>query len=213
MKDIEILVQEAIKYIECENTRDANISLVNLYRTVQSNPSCLQSVNDYAIIGKGFTLMLCNQLSDDIDTLQTISSIAYLCLSRAIEQQPNNFNLYKDRLLVMNIGYDAFKYTVMSVLEQGMDGFSNLMFQSRADILSRNALWEMEFTDIERHPSICISFPFFEDRKQFILDKIQRQFFLPAKTITEVKAHGQVLHNKTYKYLTERILIDEDIDF
>ena len=52
MKDIEILVQEAIKYIECENTRDANISLVNLYRTVQSNPSCLQSVNDYAIIGK-----------------------------------------------------------------------------------------------------------------------------------------------------------------
>lgn len=150
MKDIEILVQEAIKYIECENTRDANISLVNLYRTVQSNPSCLQSVNDYAIIGKGFTLMLCNQLSDDIDTLQTISSIAYLCLSRAID---------------MNIGYDAFKYTVMSVLEQGMDGFSNLMFQSRADILSRNALWEMEFTDIERHPSICISFPFFEDRK------------------------------------------------
>lgn len=213
MKDIETLVQEAIKYIECENTKDTNISLVNLYRIVQNNPSCLRSVNDYAIIGKGFTLMLCNQLSDDIDTLQTISSIAYLCLSKAIEQQPNNLNLYKDRLLVMSIGYEAFKYTIMSVLEQDMDGFSSLMFQSRADILSRNALCEMEFVDMERHPSICLSFPFFEDRKKIILDKIQRQSFLPAKTITEVKDHGQFLHNKTYKYLAERILINEDINF
>lgn len=79
MTEIEILAQGAIKNIERKNTKDANILLVNLYRTVQDTPSCLQTVNDYALVGKGFTLMLCNQLSDDIDTLQTISSIAYLC--------------------------------------------------------------------------------------------------------------------------------------
>ena len=213
MTEIEILAQGAIKNIERKNTKDANILLVNLYRTVQDTPSCLQTINDYALVGKSFTLMLCNQLSDDIDTLQTISSIAYLCLSKSIEQQPNNLNLYKDRLLVMNIGHNAFKYTIMSILSQGMDGFSSLMFQSRADIQSRDAIWQMEFSDIEKHTSICSSFPFFEDRRKFIIDKIQRHFFLPAKTKTEVIAQGKELHEKTYKYLTERILIEEDIDF
>lgn len=66
---------------------------------------------------------------------------------------------------------------------------------------------------MEKHTSICSSFPFFEDRRKFIIDKIQRQFFLPAKTKNEVIAQGEELHEKTYKYLTRRILVEEDIDF
>lgn len=212
MTEIEILAHEAIKNIEFENIQDANILLVNLYKYVINAPSCLKTISNYGDVGKGFTLMLCNQLSNDVDTLQTMSSIAYLCLSKAIEQQPNNLNLYKDRLLVLNVGHDAFKYTVMSVLSQDMDYFLP-SFQSMIGIRSRNAIWKMEFSDIEKHPSICLSFPFFANRRNFIIDIIQRQLFLPAKTTTEVITQGKDLHEKVYKYLTQKILIEEDIDF
>jgi hypothetical protein len=213
MKGIEVLAQEALKLLECENGREANVLLVNLYNQVKNNPSCLRTIENYSIVGKGFTLMLCNQLSDDIDTIQTMSSIAYLCLSKAIKKEPGNLNLYKDRLLVLNIGHNAFKYTVMLVLEEGIETFSNLMFESRADIQSRDVIWQMELADLKRHPAICLSFSLFRDREKFILDKVKRQFFFPATNVRMAINQGEEFHEKVFKYLQQRILVEEDVDF
>lgn len=87
MTEIEILAQGAIKNIERKNTKDANILLVNLYRTVQDTPSCLQTINDYALVGKSFTLMLCNQLSDDITNNIQYSIFMFIKGDRTTTQQ------------------------------------------------------------------------------------------------------------------------------
>ena len=215
MTEIEILAQKAVQNIEKEQISVAKIWLSSIYEQVSKEPSYLCSVENYGIVGKAFLLMILNRLSDDIDTLQTMSSIAYLCLSKAMEIEGDNPNLYKDRLLVLNSAYNSFKYTVMSVLaeEEVTDGFASLMFQSRADIKSRDAIWQMEIADMERYPIICSSFSYFAERKNFLLDKIERQFFLPAKNLNEVVKQGKFLHERTYKYLVNKILINRDIDF
>lgn len=215
MTEIEILAQKAIQNIEKEQINVAKVWLSSIYEQVSKNPSCLCSVGNYGIVGKGFLFMILNRLSDDIDTLQAMSSIAYLCLSRAMEIEGDNPNLYKDRLLVLNSAYNSFKYTVMSVLaeEEATDGFAILMFQSRADIESRDAIWQMEIADMERYPIICSSFPYFAERKSFMMDKIKRQFFLPARNLDEVVKRGKYLHERIYRYLVNKVLVNNDVDF
>ena len=215
MTEIETLAQKAITHMEKEQVNVANFWLSSIYEQVTENPSCLCSVNNYGILGKGFLFMILNRLSTDIDTLQAMSSVAYLCLSKAMETEGDSPNLYKDRLLVLNSAYDSFKYTVMSVLakDEVSDGFASLMFQSRAEIKSRDAIWQMEISDMEKYPIICSSFPYFAERKRNLLDKLERQFFLPARTLDEVVKQGNVFHKNVYKYLEDMILVNNDIDF
>jgi hypothetical protein len=92
--------------------------------------------------------MLDQKLSDDIDTLQMIVSVGYLCVSKAILQNPHNLNLYKDRLLIMNLGREALKYTVMSALNLG----GNLLRMKFADSEARDVIYKMEIADLELHP-------------------------------------------------------------
>lgn len=213
MEDIELLATEAVKEFENEHIQTATGLLTMLYKQVLNNPSELQSINNYYIVGRAFLLMLHNQLSDDVDTTQTISSIAYLCISKAIKQNVSDLNLYKDRLLVLIFGYGAFKYTVMSVLRQDKEKrWSSTFFDSSAILLSENAIWQMQFFDMEKIPAIYSS-SFFEEQRKVFIKKLQRQFFLPAKTIEEVIEQGRNLHEKVYDYLSNRILIEADIDF
>lgn len=178
MEDIELLATEAVKEFENEYIQTATGLLTMLYKQVLNNPSELQSINNYYIVGRAFLLMLHNQLSDDVDTTQTISSIAYLCISKAIKQNVSDLNLYKDRLLVLIFGYGAFKYTVMSVLRQDKEKrWSSTFFDSSAILLSENAIWQMQFFDMEKIPAIYSSSFFEEQRKVFIKNYSVNFFF------------------------------------
>ena len=66
---------------------------------------------------------------------------------------------------------------------------------------------------MERYPIICSSFPYFAERKNFMMDKIRRQFFLPARSLDEVVKRGKFLHERTYKYLVNKVLVNSDVDF
>ena len=149
---------------------------------IVSGASALIGMEDLDLVDQTTKIVAVSSssLSDDVDALQAMSSIAYLCLSRAMEIEGDNPNLYKDRLLVLNSAYNSFKYTVMSVLaeEEATDGFASLMFQSRADIESRDAIWQMEIADMERYPIICSSFPYFAERKNFMMDKINLWLYI-----------------------------------
>ena len=204
---------EAIKEFENKHIQTATGLLTMLYRQILDNPTELQSINNYYIVGRAFLFMLHNQLSDDVDTIQTISSIAYLCISKAIKQNVSDLNLYKDRLLVLILGYGAFKYTVMSVLRENKEKrWSITFFDSSAVLFSENAIWQMQFFDMETIPVIYSS-SFFEEQRKVFIKKLQRQFFLPAKTIEEVLEQGRSLHEKVYDYLSNKIFIEADIDF
>jgi hypothetical protein len=116
------LSRRANSQFQNEDVTGARELLVKIYRSVKSNPKQLKNLNDYSALGSSFLLMLDQNLSDDIDTLQAISSVGYLCISKAIEADPDNVNLYKDRLLLLRIGHEPFIYTTISGL--GLSGGS-----------------------------------------------------------------------------------------
>ena len=102
------LAKQAAAQYQNENPSEARSFLVQIYRSVKSDPEQLNEVSDFENLGKAFLLMLDQNLSDDIDTLQMMVSVGYLCISKAIEKDKQNFNLYKDRLLLLRMGHGCF---------------------------------------------------------------------------------------------------------
>ena len=156
--------------------------------------------------------MLDQNLSDDIDTLQMIASISYLCISKAIEQDSTNLNLYKERLLMLRIGHDSFKYTVMSSLDLNSGGFMSFSIDN-SDLKARDAIYKMEITDIELHPQLYRQVPFFKEIKDEFDEKISRKFFIPEKTLDNIIKSGIENHKKLLQYLENRVISEEDVDF
>jgi len=209
--EIVSLAKRANAQYQQERVTDGRQLLIQIYRSVKSDPRQLQNVTDFSSLGTSFLMMLDQNLSDDIDTLQMMASISYLCISKAIEKDSTNLNLYKDRLLMLRMGHDPFKYTVMSALNLGGDFFSMSMVMS--DLEARDAIYKMEIADIELHPQLYRQVSFFKERKDEFDEMIGRQFFMPEKTLENVIKSGLENHKKILDYLENRVINEEDVDF
>lgn len=210
--DIIAKSQKVISLYENENISDARPILVDIYRSVKHNPAQLKDVKDFESLGKTFMLMLDKRLSDDIDTLQMMSSLAYLFISKAIKKNEKNPNLIKDRLIVLRIGHDSLKYTVMSALrlnEGGLMAFS----LGNSDLKARDSIYKMEIADLELNPILYLRIDFFNERKTEFDEKIRNQFFMPEKTKENVIESGIEIHNKMLDYLEKMVIVNEDVDF
>lgn len=210
--EILALSRRANSQFQNENVTDGRQLLVQIYHSVKSNPGQLRNLSDYSGIGTSFLLMLDQNLSDDIDTLQMMTSVGYLCVSKAIEQNKNNLNLYKDRLLLLRIGHEPFVYTVMAGLELSRGSMFSIVGQM-APIQARDAIYKMEIADLELHPQLYQQIPFFNERKSEFDEMIGRQFFMPERTKENVIKSGIENHSKLLNYLDNRILIEGDVDF
>lgn len=210
--EIVSLAKRANSQYQNENVSDGRQILIQIYRSVKSNPGQLKDVKDFSSIGTAFLMMLDQNLSDDIDTLQMMASISYLCISKAIENDKENLNLYKDRLLMMRMGHDPFKYTVMSGLDLNAGGFMSFSM-GMSDLTARDAIYKMEIADLELHPLLYRQVPFFKERKDEFDEMIGRQFFMPEKTLENVVKSGVENHKKLLSYLENRVINDEDVDF
>jgi hypothetical protein len=156
-------------------------------------------------------MMLDQNLSDDIDTQQIMASISYLCISKAIERDTSNLNLYKERLLLLRIGHEAFSYTVMEGLNISTD---NLFFSgSMATYSARDAIYKMEIADLELNPQLYQQVPYFKERKDEFDEKINGQFFMPDYTLENIIKSGIDNHKKLLSYLDNRVINEEDVDF
>lgn len=206
------LAKRANAQYQQERITDGRQLLVQIYRSVKSDPGQLRNVKDFSVLGTSFLMMLDQNLSDDIDTLQMMASISYLCISKAIEQDSSNLNLYKDRLLMLRIGHDPFKYTVMSALDLNAGGFMSFSM-GNSDLKARDAIYKMEIADLELHPQLYRQVPFFKERKDEFDEKIGRQFFMPEKTLDNVIKSGVENHKKLLDYLENRVINEEDVDF
>jgi hypothetical protein len=203
------LAKRANTQYQQQSVTDGRQLLIQIYRSVKSDPRQLQNVTDFSSLGTSFLMMLDQNISDDIDTLQMMSSISYLCISKAIEKDSTNLNLYKDRLLMLGMGHDSFKYTVMRALNLGGDFFSMEM----PDIEARDAIYKMEIADLELHPQLYQQVSFFKGRKDKFDEMIGRQFFMPEKTLDNVIKSGVENHKKLLDYLENRVINEEDVDF
>jgi hypothetical protein len=210
--EIVSLAKRANSQYQNENVSDGRQILIQIYRSVKSNPGQLKDVKDFSSIGTAFLMMLDQNLSDDIDTLQMMASISYLCISKAIENDKENLNLYKDRLLMLRMGHDPFKYTVMSGLDLNAGGFMSFSM-GMSDLTARDAIYKMEIADLELHPLFYRQVPFFKERKDEFDEMIGRQFFMPEKTLENVVKSGVENHKKLLSYLENRVINDEDVDF
>lgn len=195
-----------------ESVTDARQLLVQIYSSVKSNPGQLKEVNDYSALGKAFLMMIDQNLSDDIDNLQMMASVGYLCISKAIEKDNSNLNLYKDRLFMLRIGHDPFKYTVMSALNLNAGDFMSFSMGT-SDLEARDSIYKMEIADLELHPQLHQQITFFKERKDEFYEMIGRQFFMPERTLSNVIQTGIENHKKLLKYLENMVLNEENVDF
>lgn len=207
--EIVSLARNANAQYQSEQVTNGRQLLIQIYRSVKADPGQLRDVKDFSALGTSFLMMLDQNLSDDIDTLQMMASISYLCISRAIQNDKSNLNLYKDRLLLLRIGHEPFSYTVMAALGLANSFFSIIPPQMTA----RDAIYKMEIADLELNPALYRQVPFFKERKDEFDEMIGRQFFMPEKTLENVIKSGVENHNKLIEYLENRVFNEEDVDF
>lgn len=204
------IARKAIHIYEKDNAQSRQL-LISVYRSVRQDASQLKNVIDYASVGKAFLFMLMENLSDDIDNLQMMASVSYLCLSKAIEVDKANVQVYIDRLLLLHLGHEPLKYTVMSALGLGSNPFG--MSGQMAPLNARDAIYRMEIADFDLNPVIYNQIAFFNKRKTELDGMITREFFLPEKTKAEVVKKGIENHRQLQEYLVNRILDEGDVDF
>jgi hypothetical protein len=209
--EIVSLARKANAQYQSENVTDGRQLLIQIYRSVKADPGQLRNVKDFSALGTSFLMMLDQNISDDIDTLQMMASLSYLCISKAIETDNTNLNLFKDRLLMLQVGHEPFTYTVMHALNIDASPFS--IMGSMATFSARDAIYKMEIADLETHPTLFRQVQFFKERKDDFDEKIGRQFFMPEKTLENVIKSGVENHKKLLSYLENRVINEEDVDF
>lgn len=205
------LAQAAYREYEKGTPSNARSSLITIYRQVKGNPAQLGEVKDLGSIGRAFLFMLDQNLSDDIDTLQMMTSVGYLCLSKAINKDPNNPNLVKDRLLLLRMGHEPFTYSVMAGLQLNSGGF--FIMSGLSGIQARDAIYKMEIADLENNPILYHQLDMFRERRDEFDEMISRQFFMPEKTKENVIQSGNSIHEKMLEYLENKVIHEEDMDF
>jgi len=211
--ELDVLSKKIVRLYDQQMFSESRQDLVQLFLKVKRSPENLKEVNDFEALGRAFLFMLDQNISDDIDNLQMISSLAYLFLSKAHKVNPNNVNLIVFRLLVLQIGLVPLKYTVMSILEESS---SNLFFSPLSgmnDFKARDAIYQMEIVDLEENPIIYMRIEMLSKRKVELDLMINEKFFLPLKSKSEILNAGTKYHNDLYNYLEKKVLIDFDVDF
>lgn len=223
-KELEVVKlskQAATQYEDQFNNQTQDASklkslLHQVYRSVKANPEQLNEITNYEIVGKAFLLMLDQNLSNDIDTLQMMVSVGYLCTSKAIAKDNQNYNLYKDRALVLRFGHEPLKFTVRHALNlnanKPLESFSPF-YRLNSDTKARDAIYKMEIADIELNPILYKQVDLFSDRRKEFDDMISEDFFLPEKTKESVIQSGVENHTKLFNYLENRVLKEGDINF
>jgi hypothetical protein len=188
---------------------DGQNLLNKIYRLIKDKPSQLKDLNEYSALATSFLIMLSHNLTDDVDKLQVMASVGYFCIGKAINNDEDNPNLYKDRLLILRSGQEAFSYTVMAAL-----GLTNDLFATTSPrILSRDAIYKMEIADLETFPILYQQIELFRNRKIEFDEMIRNNHFNPQNNLNSIVKTGIENHLRVFNYI-ERIMIDNDsVDF
>jgi len=210
--EIESLAKQAIAEYQNENPSKAGNYLVQIYKSVKMDPAKLYEVSDFGILGKSFLLMLDQRLSDDKGALQTMASIGYLCLTKALDEDMENLNLYTDRLLLLRMGHDPLKSSVMSALHLNVEGLRSFSKDS-SDLQARGAIYKMEIADLILHPELYQQIELFNKRKNELDEMINEEPFIHEQSTDKIIMTGVENHKKLFNYLEYRVMEERDVDF
>ncbi|MBO7566881.1 MAG: hypothetical protein J6T60_07285 [Bacteroidales bacterium] len=184
--------------------------LYKAWRSFQNDVSQLAEIQNNSQFGMGLMFFLSYGTIRDIDEQQQLASVAYYFISKAIKENPNNINNYKNRLLIMLLNQEAFQYTVSSVVNKD-EGF-NLMGMQMSSFNARDAMFKMEFADLHTNQSL-LSIEMLNNRYNDLRNKISSGFFGKNETYQTILQSGEKLHGEVFSFIEEKIITDNDVDF
>lgn len=211
LTETETLVKEALSNLRAGRDGDDTYHpLFKAWRSFQSDPEQLQRIQDEGSFGMAFMIFLSFGTVSDIDDKQQLASIAYLFLSKAIEKNSNDVNLYKNRILLMMLNNEALGYTVSSAINPG--GGFDIFSMNLHPFKSRDAMYKMEYADLMKNPQL-LSVDMLSQRYSALKYKIANGFFGQNQTSQTIIEKGRELHKKVLDYISKKVLTEEDIDF
>lgn len=211
LTETETLVKEALSNLRAGRDGDDTYHpLFKAWRSFQSDLEQLQRIQDEGSFGMAFMIFLSFGTVSDIDDKQQLASIAYLFLSKAIEKNSNDVNLYKNRILLMMLNNEAFGYTVSSAINPG--GGFDISSMNLHPFESRDAMYKMEYADLMKSPQL-LSVDMLSQRYSDLKYKIANGFFGQNQTSQTIIEKGRELHKKVLDYISKKVLTEEDIDF
>lgn len=211
LTETETLVKEALSNLRAGRDGDDTYHpLFKAWRSFQRDPEQLQRIQDEDSFGMAFMIFLSFGTVSDIDDKQQLASIAYLFLSKAIEKNSNDVNLYKNRILLMMLNNEAFGYTVSSAINPG--GGFDIFSMNLHPFESRDAMYKMEYADLMKSPQL-LSVDMLSQRYSDLKYKIANGFFGQNQTSQTIIEKGRELHKKVLDYISKKVLTEEDIDF
>lgn len=211
LTETETLVKEALSNLRAGRDGDDTYHpLFKAWRSFQSDPEQLQRIQDEGSFGMAFMIFLSFGTVSDIDDKQQLASIAYLFLSKTIEKNSNDVNLYKNRILLMMLNNEAFGYTVSSAINPG--GGFDIFSMNLHPFESRDAMYKMEYADLMKSPQL-LSVDMLSQRYSDLKYKIANGFFGQNQTSQTIIEKGRELHKKVQDYISKKVLTEEDIDF
>ena len=209
LTETEQFVNEAIQQLMMGNDGDATYHpLYKAWRSYRNNPEQLKSIQNHGKYGMGLMIFLSYGTIYDIDDKQQLASIAYLFISMAIDKNPSDVNLLKNRLILMISNHEAFEYTVSSVVNKNADFFSMNMFPFKA----RDAMYKMEFADLSKDNRL-LSVDILDNKYRDLRNKISSNFFGINQTSASIISDGTRHHKEVSAYIYNKVIVDEDIDF
>lgn len=209
MTETEQFVVEAMAQLSMGNDGDATYHpLYKAWRSYTNNPEQLNRIQDYARYGMGLSIFLSYETISDIDIKQQIASISYMCISKAIKNNPSNVNYRKNRLILMLCNHEAFEYTVSSVVNKGR----SIIFANNMRFKARDAMFKMEFYDLSSNKTL-LNIDMFYSKYIDLKEKISNNFLGYNETEATFIRDGEKLHKDILDYIEDKVLVDGDIDF
>lgn len=180
------------------------------WRSIQNDSTQLNRIYDYATFGFALSVFLNYGTVHDIDDKQQIASIAYLCLSLAIEKEPDIVNLYRNRIMLLLTQSEALHWTIDSVINKDVSVYNPMSFFHTFD--AKDALLKMLYSDLSIDTSLMQN-DILASKKHELDIKITTGSLGRDQTQESIIAKGKQHHHEICEYLKNKILIEQDIDF
>lgn len=207
MTQLEKYAQEGLRLLQIQDGDGPYHQFYLAWNEYRYDPEVLKYVTDYYMVGCALSMFVSYGTISDIDTRQSVVSVAYMFLSMAIEQEPTNINYYKARVILMHEQREAFQYTVSSVVNKG-GGFMSWNFHA---FDARDALLKMIYHDLAPRPALA-KIQMLADIRNDLDNKLKNNFFANQNQ-SDVFATGKKHHQDVLEYIKEKVFEDEDLDF
>lgn len=162
------------------------------YQIMHLNSTLFYSIQNYSNIGQTYTLIVkTNQDVNDI-TIQKITSEGYLFLSKAIELNSSNYELYFDRLKIMLLGSRGFIFTVM-------DAYKQIKKEIIDEYDANDIVFNMRYADYLNIPTHIRT----EMVRNLKLQEFMLMSNLPETTARNIANLGQDSHNVVCEFLLD----------